>query len=200
MHDSKSTEERQKEIIEAAKGLFFTKGYEQTSTVDIMRAVGIAKGTLYYHFASKEEILDAMIESITDNMAERADRAYQNESLSVVERMVMIIKAISMDEKDSLAVMEAIHLPQNALLHEKSYTRMIEKISPIMLKAVERGIEEKLFETEYPRAAVDMAMNYSLKAFDGQVDEYMIKGFVYNLERILGAPKGSLDYFYKLFE
>mgnify|MGYP003295983096 CR=1 FL=1 len=200
MHDSKSTEERQKEIIEAAKVLFYEKGYEQTSTVDIMRAVGIAKGTLYYHFAAKEEILDAMIESITDSMAERANRVCQDESLSVVERMVMIIEAISMDEKDSSAVMEAIHLPQNALLHEKSYNLMIEKISPIMLKAVEKGIDKKLFQTEYPKSAVDMAMRYSLKAFDGQADEYIIKGFIYNLERILGAAHGSLDYFYKLFE
>mgnify|MGYP003305148801 CR=1 FL=1 len=39
MQDLKSTEERQKEIVEAAKVLFFEKGYEQTSTVDIMRAV-----------------------------------------------------------------------------------------------------------------------------------------------------------------
>ena len=61
MHDLKSTEERQKEIIEAAKVLFFEKGYEQTSTVDIMRAVGIAKGTLYYHFASKKRLCNHKI-------------------------------------------------------------------------------------------------------------------------------------------
>lgn len=200
MQDLKSTEERQKEIVEAAKVLFFEKGYEQTSTVDIMRAVGIAKGTLYYHFSSKEEILDAMIESLTDDMAERALRVCQNDSLSVVERMVMIIGAISLDEKDSSAVMDAIHLPQNALLHQKSYKLMIEKVSPIMLEAVKKGIDEKIFQTEYPKSAVDMAMNYSLRAFDGQVDEDIIKGFIYNLERILGAKKGSLDYFYKLFE
>lgn len=200
MYDSKPTEERKKEIMEAAKVLFYEKGFEQTSTVDIMHAVGIAKGTLYYHFASKEEILDSIIESITDGMAERANRVCKDESLSAAERMVKIIEAVRMDEKDSSAVMNAIHLPQNALLHEKSHNRMIEKISPIMLEAVEKGIEEKIFQTEYPRSAVDIAMNYSLKAFDDHADEHMIKGFVYNLERILGAPGGSLNCFYKLFE
>lgn len=57
MSDPKSTEERRSEIVEAARKLFLAKGYEATSTVDIMNAVGIAKETLYYHFSSKEEIL-----------------------------------------------------------------------------------------------------------------------------------------------
>ena len=43
MSDPKPSEERRREIVEAAKKLFLSKGYEATSTVDIMNAVGIAK-------------------------------------------------------------------------------------------------------------------------------------------------------------
>ena len=38
---------------------FARKGFDNTSTGDILEMVGIARGTLYYHFKSKEDILDA---------------------------------------------------------------------------------------------------------------------------------------------
>ena len=41
--------------------LFAKKGYDATSIEEITSVVGIAKGTLYYHFSSKEEILDFLI-------------------------------------------------------------------------------------------------------------------------------------------
>ena len=42
--------------------LFAKKGYEATSIEEITSVVGIAKGTLYYHFSSKEEIFNFLVE------------------------------------------------------------------------------------------------------------------------------------------
>ena len=64
----KEAEERKNEILDVAGKLFGEKGYDATSTNDILKEIGIAKGTLYYHFKSKEDILDAMIERITDSL------------------------------------------------------------------------------------------------------------------------------------
>lgn len=49
-------------IIEAANRLVYTKGFNQTSIADVANAVGITKGNLNYHFKSKEELLDAIIQ------------------------------------------------------------------------------------------------------------------------------------------
>ena len=49
-------------IIDAADRLFYEQGFEQTSFADIATAVGIARGNFYYHFKTKDEILDAVIE------------------------------------------------------------------------------------------------------------------------------------------
>ncbi len=49
-------------IIEAANRLIYTKGYNQTSISDVATEVGITKGNLHYHFKSKEELLDAVIQ------------------------------------------------------------------------------------------------------------------------------------------
>ena len=57
-------EATRKEILEAAKKLFLSKGYDETSIDDIVLAADLAKGTFYYHFESKEELLVALQEAI----------------------------------------------------------------------------------------------------------------------------------------
>ena len=60
-------------IIEAADRLFYRQGYEHTSFSDIADAVQISRGNFYFHFKSKDEILDAVIEArlaATQNMLE----------------------------------------------------------------------------------------------------------------------------------
>ncbi len=49
-------------IVEAADQLFYQQGFEHTSFADIADAVQISRGNFYYHFRTKDEILDAVIE------------------------------------------------------------------------------------------------------------------------------------------
>lgn len=61
-------------IIEAADELFYRQGYEHTSFSDIADTVQISRGNFYYHFKSKDEILDAVIDvrlASTRKMLER---------------------------------------------------------------------------------------------------------------------------------
>ena len=54
----KKPAERKAEILDAAEALFATKGYVKTSVADLLDAVGIAKGTFYFHCKSTEEVID----------------------------------------------------------------------------------------------------------------------------------------------
>ena len=51
-----------RKILEASMKLFAEKGYDATSIEEITATVGVAKGTLYYHFSSKEEIFNFLVE------------------------------------------------------------------------------------------------------------------------------------------
>ena len=51
-----------RKIFETSMKLFAEKGYEATSVEEITATVGVAKGTLYYHFSSKEEIFNFLVE------------------------------------------------------------------------------------------------------------------------------------------
>ena len=51
-----------RKIFETSMELFAKKGYEATSIEEITSVVGVAKGTLYYHFSTKEEIFYFLVE------------------------------------------------------------------------------------------------------------------------------------------
>ena len=51
-----------RKIFEISMKLFAEKGYNATSIEEITATVGVAKGTLYYHFSSKEEIFNFLTE------------------------------------------------------------------------------------------------------------------------------------------
>ena len=57
--------ETRKQIVEAADRLFYENGFEATSFANIAQSVGLSRGNFYYHFRTKDEILDAVIESRT---------------------------------------------------------------------------------------------------------------------------------------
>lgn len=50
-----------RQIVDAADQLFYEHGFEATSFADIAKAVGLSRGNFYYHFKTKDEILDAVI-------------------------------------------------------------------------------------------------------------------------------------------
>ncbi|MES9990664.1 MAG: TetR/AcrR family transcriptional regulator [Candidatus Thiodiazotropha sp.] len=51
------------QIVQAADDLFYRQGFEHTSFADIAKVVNISRGNFYHHFKSKDEILDAVIET-----------------------------------------------------------------------------------------------------------------------------------------
>jgi AcrR family transcriptional regulator len=58
----KGMNKTKRKIFETSLKLFSEKGYDATSIEEITATVGVAKGTLYYHFTSKEEIFNFLVE------------------------------------------------------------------------------------------------------------------------------------------
>lgn len=197
----KEAEERKEEILDAAEKLFEMKGFDNASTEDILDAVGIARGTLYYHFKSKEEILDGVIQRMTNRLMEDAKEIVRNKELPVLDRLTKAIMALNVESKIGYEVMEQVHRPQNALMHQKMQTTLLTGINPIFTELVEEGIEQGICHTPYPESVVEMTMLYVNTAFDElnmagispEQRERKIAGFIYNVERLMGMKEGSLQ-------
>jgi AcrR family transcriptional regulator len=77
-------------IVAEADRLFYERGYELTSFSDIADAVGISRGNFYYHFKSKDEILDAVIGKRMMSTSGMLD-AWETQSHSPSERIKSFI-------------------------------------------------------------------------------------------------------------
>lgn len=66
---------RRAEILEAALRVFGQYGYRRTSVDDIAREAGIAKGTVYLSFTSKEEVFQALARHLSQQMLTGAEAA-----------------------------------------------------------------------------------------------------------------------------
>jgi AcrR family transcriptional regulator len=57
---------RQQEILKAARALFVTKGFHETTLDEVARSAEFGKGTLYHYFANKEDLFIGIIEQAID--------------------------------------------------------------------------------------------------------------------------------------
>lgn len=86
-------------IVEAANRLIYTKGFNQTSVSDVAAAVGITKGNLHYHFKSKEELLEAIIQYRKTLITELL-KQWDEEFLDARAKLKRFVQMLLNEEKD----------------------------------------------------------------------------------------------------
>ena len=194
----KDADRTKKDILESAEKLFAQKGFDYTSTNDILKEVGIARGTLYYYFESKEAILDAVIEKMTKQLLDNARVIASDKSVPVLERLTKTIMSLNVDSNLGYEVIKQVHKPQNALMHQKMQQNLLINVNDIITMLINECIDDGICQTNYPSEVVEMVMLYSNVMFDDmiqyteEVRNKKILAFIYNLERLLGMKDGSL--------
>ncbi|HET9223631.1 MAG TPA: TetR/AcrR family transcriptional regulator [Roseiflexaceae bacterium] len=84
--------DRREEIIDAAVQLFHKQGYANTSMQDIADAVGLLKGSLYYHIASKEELLFEIHERFMNVLMQKGQAREDVANLTEHQRLAGLVK------------------------------------------------------------------------------------------------------------
>lgn len=85
-----------RQIVEAADRLFYERGFEATSFADIAAAVHLSRGNFYYHFRTKDDILDAVIALRLMNTGRMLD-AWEAETGDPAERIRSFIHILVMN-------------------------------------------------------------------------------------------------------
>ncbi|WP_029215105.1 TetR/AcrR family transcriptional regulator [Kallotenue papyrolyticum] len=83
-------QEREQLILDAAAQVFADKGYHQATIEEIAARVGIAKGTVYLHFPTKDDLLLALLERLARAFAEMVEHIAA-QPLSARERLEQIV-------------------------------------------------------------------------------------------------------------
>lgn len=189
-------------IFDALGELMNTVPFKDISVDSIARAAGVAKGTVYYYFDSKEEILDSLIE----RSYRRAIREYLNSvtseqtALGRIKQLFRCSTAEDFGNKQNLIM--TLHLHEDAILHIKLKSVAVQELSPILTVLLEQGIEEGSIKIEYPKESAEIILT-ALTVFldDSRQDDPSIlrklKIFASVLETCLKTPKGSFDFLFE---
>ncbi len=132
-----------RKIFEASMKLFADKGYDATSIEEITAAVGVAKGTLYYHFSSKEEIfkflVDEGVKLLKNSISIKTDK--MTNSLDKLRAIVLIqIKILFKYESFMTIILSKIWgNDERSKLCKKYVFEYIKIIENIVKKGIEKG-------------------------------------------------------------
>jgi AcrR family transcriptional regulator len=198
----KDPKERKAEIMDTAERLFETKGYEETSVNDILQEIGIAKGTFYYYFKSKDEIMDAVIERNIDRQIQGLITIVEDKQCNALEKLRRIIYENSKMNLENEEMLDYLHKPENIVMHQKSLVQAVQKFAPVLSKIIRQGIEEKLFQTDYPLQLSEFLMVGMNFLFDPSIFPWSREELITRMqtmadifETTLRAKKGSFDFF-----
>jgi len=87
------------DIIAAARRLFYTLGYEKTSLNTIAEASGVPKGNFYYHFRTKDDVLEAVIQARHADISAALER-WGKEFPTPQARLERFVEMITRERKD----------------------------------------------------------------------------------------------------
>ena len=202
---------RRNEILDIARRLVYTKGYEQMSIQDILDALKISKGAFYHYFDSKQALLDGLIERILDDAEQVLRPIVEAKDLSAIEKLRRYFDTAGrwkVSQKSfMLDLFRVWHADANAIMRQKQEAASIKRIAPMLAKIIQQGMNEGVFSTKYPEQFGNIFVGLSRGFEDELVEllltdhpppdalqrlEALIGAYSDSVERILGAPAGSL--------
>lgn len=151
--------------------------------------------------------MDALIERYSVRLLGAAQEIAADKSIPVVDRIIRVVMALNISGgSSSKEIMEHIHKPQNALMHQKIQRVIINGVTPILTGIIREGIEQGLFSTPFPYECMEMVVTYANTVFDDDMVQMTneerasrMQAFVFNAERLLGAQSGSLMHVMQMF-
>ena len=208
----KAYEERKAEMVGAAWSLFSENGYDQTTVNAIIEKLGVSKGTFYHYFTSKEDILNAVVESMTREGLKAVQPVLEDETLPAIDKLNRFIKAARawrLANIDAIKeIVRVLYRDENIIIRHKLHRYSVALVVPLLTKLIEQGVEEGVFDNAYPPECAELLLHLgntigeitarlflelasrpeNLEQIKRYIDVYCDM-----LERLLGAPRGSIE-------
>lgn len=147
------SEERQKQILDAAITEFARQGFHETRMEDIARASGLSKGALYLYYKSKDAIIAALLRTLFA-VELRGTRAIVEGNGTATERLWAITRMLA-DELERMRVAMPILLEFYAVAFRQASVRahlghMYDEYRAPLVRLIQQGIEQGEFRAVEP--------------------------------------------------
>ncbi len=197
---TKNPEERKNEFMDAAQELFLEKGYEKTAVSDIVKKIHVAQGTFYYHFKSKSEILDAIIDRFISLIEIVVSEIIVDKQRDVIDRINTAINKLFEITGSNHEIIDYIHQESNALLHERIVKITMERLVPLLSTAVAEGTASGRLKISHPEETVEVLLSALFWQFhqpglnkDADKLQRVTQTLELMMDRVLGVSDGTFE-------
>lgn len=144
------------EIIDTAEELFNARGFQETQISDIVKAIGVAQGTFYYYFKSKEEVVEAIVRRKMARILAEIETVTAAAEINAPRKMDLVVYTVltSIQSRDGL-LFEYLYSDQYLHILDKLGRQASELFAPQLIKIVGEGIGQGYFTVTHPEETVD---------------------------------------------
>lgn len=193
MAEERKSQSTRDGILDAAIELFITDGFETTPMDAIAVAAKVAKGTLYYHFKSKEGIVEAIIERYVVSVTEAFSLIEADTAKATLEKFGAMMEAM---EDINIATFSKLHHMKYIDIHDKTSIAMVQCLAPFFGRLIEEGNASGLWNVAYPLEFAEITIAASSSLFDPErgVERYerRLAAFIDVCAKVLGMTPEAL--------
>lgn len=193
-------------ILDAMQQLMHDVNIQTISVSDIAKEAGIGKGSIYYYFKSKEEILEAVIERSYSEAIEKSKKLLSEERLDALTKMEIIFRTCR-DSSLELTRQETdnyLELQQSALIHQQYIRMMLKHLRPILSDVIRQGNLEGSMNCRSPEEISEIVliiltikMDNHLTGDNQEQIQKTLDVFTFMLETSFQIERGRLDYLWQ---
>lgn len=205
---------RRDAILDAARRLVLSKGYERLTVQDLLDELQISKGAFYHYFDSKPAVIEALTERLVSESEQALAPIVANANLDALDKLQRffgeVIRWKSARQNLFVAMLPVWYAPDNIVFRVQIDMAVAKRLGPLLAMIVRQGVDEHRFATAYPEQAgtIIVALIQALQdAMAGQLlaaahrspDAPRVKEMVATygahieaIERYLGISPGAL--------
>ena len=155
----KDPEVRRAELISAAQELFEKNGIEATSVNSIVRKIGVAQGLFYYYFHSKQDIINAVINKVLDDIDRSAAAIVGDSGKTFYQKLLGYIDLyfVYLDSFGK-SIFDELSLPSNNKLRDNIFESAKKLNSKYTTLLINQGIAQNIITIRYPHEMLAMVL------------------------------------------
>ena len=197
---SKPPEERREDILDAAVRTFADRGIAGATIAEIARDAGVAKGTFYLYFDSKEQLVGALKERMVDAILAHAGSLYEQvgrqDWWALVDTFGESYVDFMIEHRDMCEIMAQ---EQISMESDPAFADCYRKIHEMLTAGLRAGIEAGVFSSPDPELtarllhhAIDGIMVHAL-LYEPEVDRDRLVAAIRDLLKRAVAPMPAAD-------
>lgn len=140
-----------KRIIDTALNLFMKKGCDATTINDIINQLGdLSKGAIYYHFKSKEEIIDAVLDSVYSERNKHWLDTIKSGHTGLEKIRQLFLESVC-DPSQEIIIAAMPNLMKEPRFLAQELSASITEVAPILRKLIQEGVTDGSITTDHPK-------------------------------------------------